>query len=467
MIGPGGCLHRQVADIHQVAVHFPRHLRLFLSGAGDHKVALVDRGDGPGDQLQSPAGRLRHLQGAVGAALAAVHCTDCALGADLDGADHLLDLRRGLLRAVGQCAHFVGDHGEATACLASSGGLDGGIERQQVGLAGNRADHIQHAGNFVGAVGQPFDLCGGTGDVVDQVLNRSECLVNLVLTITGGLVRVLRGFGGAHGVAGHFLDGTGHLVDRGGGLVDLGALQQQVTAGVLGDAVQLLRGRGQAVGGGGDLANGLAQALLHAAQSVQQQRGFVLAGHYDLASQVANGNTLGHHDGLRQRRDDTVGEQQGDGDQHQDDQQQRNDDCPQGIVPDIAAVLRGGVRTFVVEINQCRQRVHHMVRPLDQRAADLLLGLRHAAFIDVREYLELQVGVLLARLEKGIEQVAILRSIDGRLVAVQAVAQRIFNAAKQVQARSLAAAVLKGSTQCGRTLLGKAGANAVERNHGR
>ncbi|SVJ75142.1 Uncharacterised protein [Klebsiella pneumoniae] len=44
----------------------------------------------------------------------------------------------GKLRGAGrQRAHFIGDHGEAAAALAGSGGLDGSVEGEQVGLLGD------------------------------------------------------------------------------------------------------------------------------------------------------------------------------------------------------------------------------------------------------------------------------------------------------------------------------------------
>ena len=50
------------------------------------------------------------------------------------------DFAGGLVRAFGQLADLVGHDGEAHAVLAGAGGLDGGVERQQVGLAGDFGD---------------------------------------------------------------------------------------------------------------------------------------------------------------------------------------------------------------------------------------------------------------------------------------------------------------------------------------
>ena len=52
LIGPGSGTHGQVTDVHQIAVHFSRHLRLFFSRAGDHQVAFMDLVNRVRDRLQ-------------------------------------------------------------------------------------------------------------------------------------------------------------------------------------------------------------------------------------------------------------------------------------------------------------------------------------------------------------------------------------------------------------------------------
>ena len=50
------------------------------------------------------------------------------------------DLVGGLGGLVGQALDLVGDHGEALAGFAGPGRLDGGVQGQQVGLAGDVVD---------------------------------------------------------------------------------------------------------------------------------------------------------------------------------------------------------------------------------------------------------------------------------------------------------------------------------------
>ncbi|MNE99482.1 hypothetical protein D3C80_1981730 [compost metagenome] len=69
--------------------------------------------------------------------MAVVHGADHFAGAGLQRFDHLPGFLDRLLGAPRQVAHFIGHHGKATAGLARAGGLDGGIEGQQVGLFGD------------------------------------------------------------------------------------------------------------------------------------------------------------------------------------------------------------------------------------------------------------------------------------------------------------------------------------------
>ena len=70
--------------------------------------------------------------------------TGSLVGIALQLLDHLLDLDGGSLGPVGQLTHFGGDHGKAATRFAGTGGLDGGVEGQQVGLLRNAANGIHH-----------------------------------------------------------------------------------------------------------------------------------------------------------------------------------------------------------------------------------------------------------------------------------------------------------------------------------
>ena len=63
-------------------------------------------------------------------------------GRRLDAGDLLADLAGRLGGLLGERLHFGGHDREAAAGLAGAGRLDGGVERQQVGLAGDGVDQF-------------------------------------------------------------------------------------------------------------------------------------------------------------------------------------------------------------------------------------------------------------------------------------------------------------------------------------
>jgi hypothetical protein len=64
------------------------------------------------------------------------------------------DLAGGLLGPLGELAHFGGHDGEAAPVLAGAGSLDGGVERQQVGLVGEVVDDLEDAADLVALLAQ-------------------------------------------------------------------------------------------------------------------------------------------------------------------------------------------------------------------------------------------------------------------------------------------------------------------------
>ena len=65
----------------------------------------------------------------------------------------MLDLGGGVGSAFGELAHFVGDDGKAAPLLAGTRRFDRGVERQQVGLVGNRTNRLDDAADLRGVVG--------------------------------------------------------------------------------------------------------------------------------------------------------------------------------------------------------------------------------------------------------------------------------------------------------------------------
>ncbi|MCY1456427.1 hypothetical protein D9M71_736470 [compost metagenome] len=57
-----------------------------------------------------------------------------------DQGNNFSNTEGGAAGALGQLAHLIGDHTETATLLAGAGGLNGGIQRQQIGLSGNALD---------------------------------------------------------------------------------------------------------------------------------------------------------------------------------------------------------------------------------------------------------------------------------------------------------------------------------------
>src|SRR5690606_7729325 len=128
---------------------------------------------------------------------------------------------------------FAGDHGEAAALFACPGSLDGGIERQDVGLEGDAVDHLD--------------------DVADLLAGRIHAL-----DLLRRLVHDVRGAGGRlpgrlgqvyslPGVAGVVLDQPGQLVHRRCGLGQAAGRQFGLAAEVPAALGDFGRGMAQAV----------------------------------------------------------------------------------------------------------------------------------------------------------------------------------------------------------------------------
>src|SRR5574338_1081423 len=186
---------------------------LLLDGRGDGGGDLADLGDGLADALD----RL-----------------DRAADGALDGADLGGDLLGCLGGLAGQSLDLARHDGEALAGLAGARGLDGRVEREQVGLLGDVGDQIDHFADFGRRVGQTLDGGVGLVGLGDRALGDLGRLVDLTADLAHGrrhllgqsvdrlgpglavllLLRLARGGlrGGDHVLLEHG-HGLGHLAD--------------------------------------------------------------------------------------------------------------------------------------------------------------------------------------------------------------------------------------------------------------
>ena len=216
LVGAGCRLSRQVADVDQVAVHLTRHLGLLFRSTGDDQVALVDQTDRLRNLLQRHTGGTGHFQGALGALIALLHRLHRFAGARLNAGDHFLDFLGRLRGAMRQRPHFIGHHRKATPGFTGAGCLNGCVERQQVGLFGNRGDHTDDPADFLGALAQGIDHRGRAvqrgGDVFQgrrRFLHRGAADLGLLGVVLG------QALGVAH-VVGNVQRGGAELFYRAG-----------------------------------------------------------------------------------------------------------------------------------------------------------------------------------------------------------------------------------------------------------
>ena len=116
---------------------------------------------------------------------------------------------------------LIGDHGEATAGFTRPCSLDGGVQSQQVGLLGDRADHFQHRTDLLAVLRQPLDLGHGGAHVGGQGVDALGGAVDYRKAFAGCLISIAGGLGGLGCAAGNVLSRGAHFMGCGGDLVDL------------------------------------------------------------------------------------------------------------------------------------------------------------------------------------------------------------------------------------------------------
>jgi hypothetical protein len=143
-------------------------------------------------------------------------------------------LRRCCSGACREGTHLVGHHREAPALFTGPGRLDGGVERQQVGLGGDAADHPEHAADLLGIFLHLQHLGGGEIHLVDEGHHagggRPHHLAGAGRLTVGGLGEA----GGVVGVAGNAVGGGAEFVEGGDDLIGFAGVFSQDPPGLPG-----------------------------------------------------------------------------------------------------------------------------------------------------------------------------------------------------------------------------------------
>ena len=143
------------------------------------------------------------------------HIAARRFGAILDLVDHAGNFLGSGSGAFRQLAYLVGHHGKATAHLARPRRLNGGVQRQQVGLVGDVLDHLHDGRNGLCLAHQIANGAGGlihrTIDTLHLGYRTGDHFAALIGQLPGAgrhLTRML-------GQVGNLLDAGRHLFDGG------------------------------------------------------------------------------------------------------------------------------------------------------------------------------------------------------------------------------------------------------------
>src|SRR5262249_23567805 len=190
---------RAVGGVQDIAGNFLRRRALLFHGGRDGRGDRGDAGDRGAD----------FLDGGNRVAGGRLHTGN--VGADLFG---------GLGGLGGERLHFGRRPGEAAAGFAGAGCLDGRIERQQIGLLGDRRDQLHHVadaarrhrqfgdarvgrgrllyrrpGNGLGFVHLPADLADGSGELLGRRGHRLHAAGGFFRRLGNGRRHTLGGVG--------------------------------------------------------------------------------------------------------------------------------------------------------------------------------------------------------------------------------------------------------------------------------
>ena len=175
--------------------------------AADRRKTFLHADDDALDLLGAFAGVLRPQRSV--AALA-----DQAADLSVEIANGIADRMRRLAGRLCKALHLARDHCETAAGGAGARGLDGGVQRQQIGLLGDRLDRAGHLGDLregcADRAEAVLDAAHGLdqfGDVLDRGFDRAARLGDLIDSGGRGRLHRLRSardvvIGGNHGLGG-------------------------------------------------------------------------------------------------------------------------------------------------------------------------------------------------------------------------------------------------------------------------
>src|SRR3989344_6757539 len=220
----GHALLVQQVDLVDVDIEGFHHRGLLLGGSGDRLVHAVDFNNPLRHADQALTGLVGDFDALFAGGLARVHGGHRFTRTHLQRSNHFVDFLRRLLGTVSQVAHFIGDHGKPATRFPGTGGLNRGVEREQVGLLGDTFDHIENVADVIGAGVQGLDLGAGQADLLRQFGHRQDGFLHHFAPIVSLLAGTTGVLGSVSGVTRDFLGRGAQFVDCRGYAVGARAL---------------------------------------------------------------------------------------------------------------------------------------------------------------------------------------------------------------------------------------------------
>ncbi|MBS1210223.1 MAG: hypothetical protein H6R19_2621 [Proteobacteria bacterium] len=214
--GCHGILFANLGDVLDLLGDFAAGYLLLADRTGNFGDCTRRRHRAALDLLDGISGALRTCHTLIHRHLGGIHAAHGKTRTALHTLKQTADLAGRVCRAFGELANLIGNHRETTPLFSRTRSLDGRIERQQIGLLGNLADHVGHHRNAVAIFTQGLDPGGRFADTlghhldaidgIADILGTACCHVTRGLGMTACLLRLL----------GHQTDPDGNLFHRGG-----------------------------------------------------------------------------------------------------------------------------------------------------------------------------------------------------------------------------------------------------------
>ena len=143
-----------------------------------------------------------------------LHRDNGFVGVGLNRLNQRLDLLGCGRRTFCEALYFVRYHGEASACVTGHGGLDRGVQCEDVGLVSNVVNQANNVTDLLGRFTEAFNPLRGVLDLLTDVIHASDGVVYDFVAFVGDGYGTFRYRGGLRGVRRYLVNRHSHFVDR-------------------------------------------------------------------------------------------------------------------------------------------------------------------------------------------------------------------------------------------------------------